>query len=471
MDRTPHLLRLDALGLDVFQLQDQQVRPLARFSAGEAERFRDWLRQRDLRRPLHAVVELADESFEIEDLPRLRGADRRALLQRRKMSWFADPQFAGAAALPQARESLPAHAERVLFSGLARADAITSWLDALRDCGAALQRVLPASQLAAHFGAGAHAAGAVLVVHFSRAGMRLTAALEGQALFARLATDFSAQTVHTDAGWIDELARTLHYLSSRRDLSLPGEPAIVVHADEERIAAAALARADARFGARLRFSSLPADAQDFDAASTAQLLRWLAAAPPRLGWGAGSRLNGPRSQQLTLALVGAALAASVAGASLGVLHWQDARRDKAARQQVQQRHALIRQTLAGLETGSAHARLRAQRLLATLEHPALAQPRLSTTALFRLLAAALQDFPGHQLQSLDWHTDDFSADSDGAWIRVEISLTTAASATAAAVLDALRAQGARGPRLLGNAAGLLRVGFELPAARLGGAAG
>ncbi len=474
MKPTPYLLRLDALGLDLFERHDKGVRLVARFDAGEVAGFRDWLRQREPRRPLWAVVELADESFEIEDLPRVRGADRRALLSRRLASWFVRPDLASAETLPQACPGLAAHAERWLFSGLSRIDAIAPWLDALQACSATLERVLPASRLAAHFARDEAATGAV-IVHFSRAGMRLTAALGGQALFARLATDFPAQVAAMDAGWTEELARTLHYLGGRRELPLPAELPILIHASADHLADGASAAADPRFGGRLRLCNLPAttaeaadptQAEPFDAGTTAQLLDWLVRAPPRLGWGASRAGTNHHRQRIRLAVAGLGLCATLAGAGSSVLHWQDARRDARATQQLQHRHAQLRQTLAALETGSAEGRLRAQRLLATLDHLESAMPPLSAGALFHLLAAMLQAFPAHELQTLEWQAD--NAGTAGT-VMIEIELRSAPErlASAAAAIDALRAKGALAPRLLARQPNGLRLAFELPSARLG----
>lgn len=466
MDRTPYLLRLDALGLDAFQMHGNEIRQLAAFGPGETEGFRDWLQQRETQRPLRALIELAEESFEIEDLPRVRGADRRALLTRRLAAWFADPAFACAEALPQAADGLAAHAERVLFSGLPQTDSIAPWLDVLQACGAALEAACPASRLCAHFGSGAKAASGAIIVHFSRAGMRLTAAAGGKALFSRLVTDLPPQTVEVDSAWIGELDRTLHYLASRRELSLPADLPILVHADAGSIVGSAAARSDPRFGDRLSFHDLPTGADspaDFDAAATAQLLRWLAAAPPQLAWGAGKSAKAHRQRQIMLAVAGVGLIATLSGAGVGVSHWQHASRDLQVQQQVAQRHLQIRQTLAGMETSSAEARLHAQRLLTTLDHPALNIAPLPTAALFHRLASTLQIFSAYELQALEWRRADASDH-----IGIEISLAPAAleTASASAVLDALQADGALAPRLLTNSPAALRFSFELPAARL-----
>ena len=130
----PLLLAIDALGLEAWQMHGGTLVRLAGFAPGEASALHTWLAGRAQRAPCRIVVNLADEAYEVEDLPHVRGADRKALIARRTAAWFAHPEFARAGSLGPAPDGRKGY-ERILFAGLERADELRPWLDAVRTSG------------------------------------------------------------------------------------------------------------------------------------------------------------------------------------------------------------------------------------------------------------------------------------------------------------------------------------------------
>ena len=146
MLRKPLLLALDALGLEAWQMHDGTLIRVAGFALGEASALQTWLAGRAQRASCRIVVNLADEAYEVEDLPHVRGADRKALVARRTAAWFAHPAFARASSLgpaPDGRKGL----ERILFAGLERADELRPWLDAVHASGTRITHLIPAANL------------------------------------------------------------------------------------------------------------------------------------------------------------------------------------------------------------------------------------------------------------------------------------------------------------------------------------
>ena len=146
MLRKPLLLALDALGLEAWQMHDGTLIRVAGFAPGEASALQTWLAGRAQRASCRIVVNLADEAYEVEDLPHVRGADRKALVARRTAAWFAHPAFARASSLgpaPDGRKGL----ERILFAGLERADELRPWLDAVHASGTRITHLIPAANL------------------------------------------------------------------------------------------------------------------------------------------------------------------------------------------------------------------------------------------------------------------------------------------------------------------------------------
>lgn len=126
-----HLLLLDSHQLGLYrwhqgELQEQARHPLD--SAGQAALAR-WLEARP-DTPLRLLANLAEEGFQVETLPYLRGADRRAVLERRQAQHFFGTPYV----LETSLGHLQTHRkeERVLLAALTQPALLTPWLQLLQ---------------------------------------------------------------------------------------------------------------------------------------------------------------------------------------------------------------------------------------------------------------------------------------------------------------------------------------------------
>lgn len=219
----PLLLAIDAHGLDAWQMHDHRLIRCARFGAGEHAALAAWLAGRSAAEPCRIVVNLADETYEIEDLPRLRGSDRKALLARRRTACFPHPEFALSWSLgppPDGR----AGAERIVFGGLERADALLPWLEVVRASRLRVTRLVPAANLLPlllnpPIAASRAPSGPQLVAGFSRAGLRISLVDGHRLLFSRLVEHCTPAAARQSLIWLDEIERTRTYLLAQRRVS------------------------------------------------------------------------------------------------------------------------------------------------------------------------------------------------------------------------------------------------------------
>lgn len=312
--RTPLLLRIDELGLDAWQVHENEVIRVAVFDSTAQPAFRAWLEERPTRAPCRLLVDLADEAYESEDIPRVRGADRRALITRRLAAWFPDPAYTRAIRLDDTSGQTTPGRERMLFSGLNQPATLQAWIDPLRATGRRVERIVTAAELLAHLHARAVGTRAqVMVLGRTRAGLRISLLMHGQALFSRI--------VGHSAAWQDELARTRNYLRAQhRVASKDALDALVIGTPEQFHTTAAVTEDDPSItfipSERLGPNQMR---DDTDAPTTADelaplLLHALRRAPARLGWAAASAPRRPGG----LLLGGGLLAACLA---LGAGYW------------------------------------------------------------------------------------------------------------------------------------------------------
>ena len=337
MLRKPLLLALDALGLEAWQMHDGTLIRVAGFAPGEASALQTWLAGRAQRASCRIVVNLADEAYEVEDLPHVRGADRKALVARRTAAWFAHPAFARASSLgpaPDGRKGL----ERILFAGLERADELRPWLDAVHASGTRITHLIPAANLipavlAAAPGSPGASAGPQLVAGFGRAGLRITLVAGSRVHFSRLVGRCTLADAAQSPAWLQEIERTRDYLLAQH--RLPGDASVPVRvleaAESVHLPSESESDAGAAGGANGTPSFLPhaihavpapeGDMQPAQPALDKLLMRALLRAPADLGWQpatmrGGQLPLGPR----TLALAGMAACAVLGGGVWYVEH-------------------------------------------------------------------------------------------------------------------------------------------------------
>ena len=222
---TRRILLLDAAHLTAYRWQLGSAQHEADFAPDEAglTAFRAYLR--DCRGSLfYLLADVVEESFQVEEVPFVRGRDRAGMIKRKLAQYFYGTPLA--TAIPLGRSSEGRRDERLLFSSLSGYPQFESWLQAMRESEAQLVGVyampmVVADVLRRQVGDLAQA----LVVTVTRAGLRQTFFDRGQLRFSRLspmATDASAQVALTCAS---ETNKILQYLVGQRliarDASLP----------------------------------------------------------------------------------------------------------------------------------------------------------------------------------------------------------------------------------------------------------
>jgi hypothetical protein len=147
----------------------------------------------------YLLADIAEEGFQLEDLPYVQGADRAALLQRRLGQYYYNTPLSTAISLGRAKEGR--RDEKLLFVALTRIETLTPWLDALREAEAILAGVHSVPLVIAEWAPKLlSGSGPVLFVSLSRGGVRQTFFDQGKLHFSRL----SQLATHS----LDEIGRT-----------------------------------------------------------------------------------------------------------------------------------------------------------------------------------------------------------------------------------------------------------------------
>jgi hypothetical protein len=181
----------------------------------------------------YLLADLAEEGFQLEDLPYVQGSDRTALLARRLGQYYYNTPLS--VAIPLGRAASGRRDEKMLFAALTRTESFTPWLDTLRESEALLAGVYSvplvlatcAPQLLGQ-------SGPVLFVSLTRGGVRQTFFDQGKLHFSRL----SQLATHS----LDEIGRTssadsakiFQYLVAQRQVprGVPLRTLVLAHAGE-----------------------------------------------------------------------------------------------------------------------------------------------------------------------------------------------------------------------------------------------
>lgn len=312
------LLHLDADGLSAWNWRRDRLQALAHFAndAGGHAAFADFLAARRDER-LMLFADLADESLQPIEIPRLSRGDRNALLARRLARHFPDTPLR--CALPAGRHAATPGSEQIQLLALAAPWRLTPWLARLTESGCELRRLHTASQLAGPLvkRLDPTAANALLIVCQSGR-FRITGLASGYPRFSRQASAEAPATI------LGEAMRLERYLVEQR-LHADGQPLpVFVIAPAAQLAELAEqwpaggrlvlratdpATAAARVG--LAAPPEPVDAR-------AILLQLLASAPPAQAISLGAAVGRARSSGRRL-LAGAA---AILVAALGFAAWQ-----------------------------------------------------------------------------------------------------------------------------------------------------
>jgi hypothetical protein len=212
------LLYLDATGLLAYAWDAGEITPLGHFAAGEEgfARFAAFLAAQPAGTLYQLLADLVEEAFHYETLPHVRGADRAAMLTRKRgQHLFGSPY---ATELSLGREPTGRRDERVLFVGLTRPAALEPWLEILARVEAPLAGIytlpLLADKLPAPLGDKDEAARLLMVL--TPAGIRQIFLERGRLRFSRLSGRLDTRLEGLAPTLAEEAGRTQAYLAGQR---------------------------------------------------------------------------------------------------------------------------------------------------------------------------------------------------------------------------------------------------------------
>ena len=180
------LLLLDANRLSAYHWQNGHIKAEGEFLADPPglEAFAEYLNQ-------HAsslftlLADVAEEGFQIEEIPRVQGKDKEAIITRRLGQYFYGSPYA--AALSLGRETTGRKDERMLFAALTRPPQIDPWIGLIKETGSQLVALHSAPFLVAEIVKGlGPQEGRLLVLTIGKGGLRQTYFENGQFRFSRL---------------------------------------------------------------------------------------------------------------------------------------------------------------------------------------------------------------------------------------------------------------------------------------------
>jgi hypothetical protein len=165
----------------------------------------------------YLLADIAEEGFQLEDLPFVQGGDRDALLQRRLSQYYYNTPLSAAISLGRAKEGR--RDEKLLFAALTRIETFTPWLDTLREAEAILAGVYSvplvlagcAPQLLSE-------KGPVLFVSLTRGGVRQSFFDQGKLHFSRLSQLATHNLDEIGRASANDSAKIFQYLVAQRQI-------------------------------------------------------------------------------------------------------------------------------------------------------------------------------------------------------------------------------------------------------------
>jgi hypothetical protein len=377
-------------------------------NASELDGFREYLARR--RKALfYVIADLAGEDFHEDQIPYLRGRDRKAVLARRLAQRYRDPRIA--AALSLGYMSGERRNERVLLTSFTDTLQFEPWLNELAAAGARLAGLYSVPLVAPALAACLDARGGrVILVTVTRAGLRQCFIEDGRLRFARLERVPADAPADLASLVRSETGRLVQYLTTLRVLPREGPPpevlVIAPRGQHERFARALAPDAQLAFRVvdfEAAVRSAGAGRAPAQAGAERLFLELAVKKPPAEQLARGEERRGFLLWQLQRAVVAAGVAVFAGcGAYAGAL-WLDAR-EAQSQAQMRQREARLaadeydRITAAFPVTQTSTTNLKAT----VVEFRNIAARSASPEVAFGELSGVLERFPQFELDSLNW---------------------------------------------------------------------
>ena len=175
------------------------------------------------------LADVAEEGFQMEDVPYVSGSDRAALTARRLAQYFFGTPFSLAISL--GREKGGRRDEKILFAALTQPRHLEPWLAAMRQNGIQLAGVYSAPQAVSTLFSTHKLVGPKLVLSITRSGVRQTFFNDDKMHFSRLATLATSGLEEAAVACAVEAQKIYQYLAGQRlvNRSSPLEVMVLAH--------------------------------------------------------------------------------------------------------------------------------------------------------------------------------------------------------------------------------------------------
>ena len=181
----------------------------------------------------YLLADVAEEGFQLEDLPYVQGGDRKALLQRRLGQYYYNTPLSAAISL--GRATAGRRDEKILFAALTRIETFTPWLDALRTAEANLAGVYSVPLvLSGSINQLLSGSGPTLFVSLSSGGVRQSFFDQGKLHFSRLSPLATKSLEEVARSSANDSAKIYQYLLAQRQIprGAPLRTIVMAHAGQ-----------------------------------------------------------------------------------------------------------------------------------------------------------------------------------------------------------------------------------------------
>ena len=375
--------------------------------AEEYKRFTDYLRKHP-NSQFRILANVAEEGHELETIPFLQGADRKALITRKLGQHFLGSPLATAISLGYEKDKRKN--EKLLLTALTNPAHFEPWLKCLEEAGAALAGIYTVAQMGSQLlqKLGKPKARALLLT-FQDHSIRESYLVDGQPLFSRMTPLFDSSIAGIASRFATEAAKLYQYLDGQRHIGRNDTLPVYVLTHPQAMAAVRHACIDSsnlsfeivdshQAAKKIDLKTLPGDSS-----SELLYLHLLASAPPRQQFAGKAHRHDYRVSQIRYGLLGLGAIALLGGGLFAGKQlydtWslrQETRALVASEADLNWRYREISATFPQLGIDNETLRRVTDR-----QSDLLKQQRLPDDAL-RMVSRALDEAPNVHLETIDW---------------------------------------------------------------------
>lgn len=407
------LIYLDTQRLTAYVWQQGKLQPEGVFEMRPEEhsRFAEYLRAH-ANSHFQMLANVAEEGHELETIPFLQGADRKALITRKLGQHFLGSPLATAISLGYEKDKRKN--EKLLLSALTNPAHFEPWIKALQDSGAPLAGIYTVAQLGGTLLRKLGETGKrALLLTYQDHSIRESYLVDGQPLFSRMVPLFDSSIAGIASRLAAESVKLHQYLAGQRLIRRSEPIPVYVLAHPQAVGTVRQACVDTgslhyqildthQAAKRLSLKTLPGDSS-----SELIFLHLLASAPPRQQFAPEAYRHDYRISQLRYGLIGLGIVALLSGFLFVAKQLYD--------------NYSLRQEAAALTASEADLSWRYREISATFPQlgidndtlrrvtdrhkELLAQQRVPDTA-FLLISRAMNETPNVHLESVEWKLGD-----------------------------------------------------------------